>query len=144
MHVEYLCDTLPHCILHADTHLGNHYAEPDGTPGFFDALPQREPPYYDLSYTIACGLDPYDRRNWERALVGHYVAEMARHGVKLDFDQTMYYYALFLHQGYIVFIINDPVWQTPAFNTVNVWRFCAAMMDNGTKEKFDAAFAKAR
>jgi hypothetical protein len=143
LHVEALTDRLPKVISHADTHLGNHYEEPDGTPGFFDSMPQKEPVYFDLAYTIGCGLDPYDRKRWERSLVGHYVDEIGRHGVRLDYDQTYYYYSLFLHQGYIVFIINDPVWQTPAFNTVNVWRFCQAMIDNNTKELFDAAFAAA-
>jgi hypothetical protein len=143
-HLEMLSDTLPNCIVHGDTHLGNHFEEADGTPGFFDPMPRREPAYFELCYCITTGTDPYDRRNWERGLVGVYIAEMARHGIKLDLDETMYYYALFLHQGYTWFIINDPVWQTPAFNTVHVWRFCSAMMDNGTKEKFDAAFAAAK
>ena len=139
-HLEELSDQLPNCVLHGDTHLGNHFQEPDGTPGFFDPMPRREPAYFELAYTITTGLDPYDRRKWERALVGHYLAELGRNGVKLDFNQTMYYYALFLHAGYIWFIINDPVWQTSAFNTVHVFRFCSAMMDNGTKELMDAAF----
>jgi hypothetical protein len=139
-HLEELSDQLPNCVLHGDTHLGNHFQEPDGTPGFFDPMPRREPAYFELAYTITTGLDPYDRRKWERALVGHYLAELGRNGVKLDFNLTMYYYALFLHAGYIWFIINDPVWQTSAFNTVHVFRFCSAMMDNGTKELMDAVF----
>jgi hypothetical protein len=140
-HIEDLCERLPASMLHGDTHLGNQYEEPDGTPGFFDGMPRRDPAYFELAYVITCGLDPVDRRNWERALIGYYLAEMARHGVELDFDRTMHYYALFLHQGFLWFIINDPVWQTPAFNTVHVWRFCAAMMDNDTKERFEAAIA---
>jgi hypothetical protein len=141
LHIEALNDSLPNCIVHGDTHLGNHYEESDGTPGFFDPMPRREPAYFELCYCITAGLDPYDRRNWERSLVGVYLDELARNGVKLDFDQTMYYYALFLHQGFTWFIINDPIWQTPAFNTVHVWRFCSAMMDNRSKELFDSAFA---
>jgi hypothetical protein len=144
LHVEHLGDTLPNCVLHMDLHLGNHFEEKDGRPGFIDSQTFRDPCYFDLAYGITCSLDPVDRKNWERGLVGHYVAELGKHGVKLDFDETMYYYALFLHRGLVTFYINDPVWQTPAFNTVNVWRFCAAMMDNGTKEKFDAIFAKAK
>lgn len=139
-HVEGLCDRLPNCVLHMDTHLGNHFEEPDGTPGFLDSQTRRDPAYFDLAYAITSGLDPYDRRKWERGLVGHYLDELSRDGVRLDFDETMYYYALFLHQGFMIFVINDPVWQTPAFNTVNVWRFSAAMVDNGTRELFDAAF----
>jgi hypothetical protein len=141
MYSERLSERLPNCVLHGDTHLGNHYEEPDGTPGFLDSQVRRDPPYFDVSYTITCGLDPYHRRRWERSLVGHYVAEMGRRGVTLDIDETMRQYALSLHTGFIVFIINDTVFQTPAFNTAHVWRFCQAMMDNNTKELFDAAFA---
>jgi Phosphotransferase enzyme family len=138
--LEAISDFLPNCIVHGDTHLGNHYEEPDGTPGFFDSMPARSPAQFDIAYTLGTGLDPYDRRKWERALIGHYLAELGRQGIHLDFDETMFYYSLFLHAGYIVFIINDPVWQTPAFNTVHVWRFCSAMMDNNTKEAFERAF----
>jgi hypothetical protein len=141
LYTEALMDQLPCSIVHGDTHLANHFEEPDGTPGFFDPMPRREPPYFELAYTIITGCDPLDRRNWERGLIGHYVAEMARHGVKLGFNETMYYYAVFMHQGFIWFIKNDPMWQTTAFNTVNVWRHCAAMIDNGTKELIDAAIA---
>jgi hypothetical protein len=141
MHSEYLCDTLTNCVLHSDTHLGNHWEEADGTPGFIDSQVRRDPPYFDVSYTITCGLDPYYRKKWEKALVGHYVAEMRRLGVDLDIEETLYQYALSLHTGFIVFIINDPVFQTVAFNTAHVWRFCQAMIDNNTKELFDAVFA---
>lgn len=140
-HIEKLNDELPNCILHGDTHLSNYFEEPDGTPGFFDAMPRREPAQMELAYTITTGLDPLDRRNWERSLIGHYVGELARYGVKTDFDEMAYYYALYLHQGYLWFIINDTVWQTPAFNTSHVSRFNAAMIDNNTRGLFDAAFA---
>jgi hypothetical protein len=142
MYSEAICARLPNCVLHGDTHLGNHFEEPDGTPGFLDSQVRRDPPYYDVSYTITCGLDPYDRRRWERSLVEHYVEEMARRGVSLDLDETLRQYALSLHTGYVVFIINDTAFQTPAFNTAHVSRFCAAMTDNGTKELFDEAFAE--
>jgi hypothetical protein len=143
LYLEELSDKIPNCVVHGDTHLGNHYEEPDGTPGFFDPMPRREPAYFELAHTIISGVDPYDRRKWERAFIALYVDELARNGVRLDFDETMHYYTLFMHMGYIWFIINDPVWQTPAFNTVQVWRYCDAMMDNGTKEAFDRIFERA-
>ena len=134
-------DSLPNCVLHSDTHLGNHYEEADGTPGFLDSQVRRDPCYFDISYTIVTGLDPYDRREWERPLIGHYLAEMDRLGVKLDMNETLHHYALTLHKGLSVFIVNDTHWQTSAFNTAHVWRFCSAMIDNGTKKLLDAAFA---
>ena len=142
-YLEKLSEELPNVIVHGDTHLGNHYEE-DGKPGFFDPMPRREPAYFELAYTITTGLDPCDRRSWERSLIGHYVNELARHGVNIDFDETVYYYALFIYIGFLWFIVNDTMWQTPAFNTVNVWRIVSTMVDNNTKELFDAAFAAER
>lgn len=143
IHLEHLNRTLPVCINHADTHLGNQYEEPDGTPGFVDWLPQRQHAAYDVAYTIGCCLDPLDRRKWERGLVAHYVAELTRHGVTMGYEEMYRLYCLFLLQGYMVFVINDTTWQTSAFNTVNVWRFCQAMIDNDVKSMFDRAFAGA-
>lgn len=71
----------------------------------------------------------------------HYVDELARRGVAIGFEEMHGLYRLFLFQGYIVFVINDTTWQTQAFNTVNVWRFCPAMIDNDVKALFDRAFA---
>ena len=139
-YLEALSDRLPNCIVHGDMHLHNQYDEPDGTPGYFDMMPRREPPFFEVCYTITCDLDPVDRRNWERSLVGHYVDELARHGIEQDFDLAMYYYAILLHQGHIWFVVNDPVWQPVRFNTANNARFQAAMVDNDTKGLLDAAF----
>ena len=138
---EEICDTLPNCVLHGDTHLGNSFVEPDGTPGFVDVQIRRDPPYFDLAYTITCGLDSYNRRKWERQLVGHYVAEMGRRGIRLEMDETMRQYAYALHTGFVVFIINDLAFQTPAFNTAHVSRFVNTMIDNNTKELIDAGIA---
>ena len=141
LYLEALFDMLPHCIVHGDMHLSNQYDEADGTPGFFDMMPRREPPFFELCYAITCDLDPLDRRKWERALVGHYVDELMRNGVDQDFDLTMYYYALSLHHGHMWFVVNDPLWQSDKFNTANNSRFSAAMGDNNTKELLDAAMA---
>ena len=79
--------------------------------------------------------------------VGTFIAEdlqQAGHDVLLieqDFDLAMYYYAMALHHGYMWFLVNDPVWQSIKFNTANNSRFCAAMVDNRTRELLDAAIA---
>jgi hypothetical protein len=140
-YLEALFDKLPHCIVHGDLHLHNQYEDVDGTPGFFDMMPRREPPFFELCYALTCDLDPIDRRKWERSLVGHYVDELRRNGVEQDFDLAMYHYALSLHHGHIWFIVNDPVWQSVRFNAANNSRFSAAMADNHTKELLDAAMA---
>ncbi|OHV43538.1 hypothetical protein [Pseudofrankia sp. BMG5.36] len=134
-YIAALGDVLPNCIVHGDMHLGNVFEEPDGTPGFFDAPPRKEPPYLELAYWITCSLDVADRRRWDRALVGHYLAELGRNGVEPpDLDETMHHFAAYLTYGYYVFLINEAHWQTESFNTVHAARFSAAMVDHGTKQ----------
>src|SRR4029453_8466573 len=80
-HGAQLMEVLPQCIVHGDMHLGNLYWDADGTPGFFDFAPRIEPPPLEIGYYLPNCLDPYDRRQWERPLVQHYLEELARHGV---------------------------------------------------------------
>jgi hypothetical protein len=134
-YISALGDVLPNCIVHGDMHLGNLYEEPDGTPGFFDALPHKEPAHMEITYHITCALDPADRKRWDRALVAHYLSELERHGVEPpDFDEMMFHFAAYLVYGFYVFFINDTNWQTESFNTAHAARFSAAMVDHGTKD----------
>ena len=133
-----LSTEITNCIVHGDVHQGNCYIDIDGEPGFFDSIPRREPPYFDLAYTIGCSLDVDDRRKYDNALVRHYWQELRRHGVDVSLDEVVYYYKIFLAQGYLYFIINDTYFQTESFNTVHTMRFGAAMMDQGTKDLLDA------
>lgn len=130
---------LPRCILHGDTHLGNLYIDPDGTPGFFDPGSLRGPSMVEVSYHIACALDPADRRRWEGALVRHYLDELAAQGVTpAGFDDAMRQYAAFLVVGYLIFLINEPVFQPEEINTAYTARFSAAMIDNRTVDVLKA------
>jgi hypothetical protein len=128
---------LPKCIVHGDTHLGNLFEDPDGTPGFYDPTPRIEPPYSELSYHITCALDPADRGPWEASLVRHYLQELSHHQVEPpEFEVAMHYFALFLALGYVIFLVNESYYQTEAVNTAYTARFSAAMIDHGTKELF--------
>lgn len=127
------------CILHGDTHLGNLYIDPNGTPGFFDPGSLRGPSLVEITYHIACALDPMDRRRWEGALVQHYLDELAGHGIaRPDFDEAMQQYAAFLVLGYCIFLINEPVFQPEEINTAYTARFSAAMIDNRTLDVLKA------
>jgi hypothetical protein len=141
LYLTKLSKELPLCIVHGDCHLGNFYEDADGAPGFFDWMPRREPAFFEVAYCITCDLDPADRRAWEHTLVAHYLHELSRHGVNIDFDETMYYYKLYLHLGYTWFLMNDTEFQTVAFNAVHVNRFSIAMMDHGTKQLLKGAIA---
>ena len=125
----------PHCIVHGDTHLGNLYIEPDGTPGFFDSLPSHQPWAAEISYHITAALDIPDRAEWERSLVQHYLDELRRHGVDAPaIGEAMEDYAMFLARGYYIWLVNDTFYQPEANNTACTARFSAAMVDNNTKE----------
>jgi len=130
---------LPRCLVHADTHLGNLYEDVDGTPGFFDSGPLKAPACHEISYHITCALDPADRRRWDRALVQHYLDELARNGVDAPgFDETMYHFSLFLVFGFLIFLVNESHYQPEAINTAYTARFSAAMLDHRTRELIDA------
>jgi hypothetical protein len=138
-----MIEGLPKCIVHGDTHLGNLYEDPDGTPGFFDPIPRQEPPHFEISYHITCALDAADRPRWEESLVRHYLDELSRHGVRAPgFDEVMHYFALFLLLGYAIFLVNESEYQTEAVNTAYTARYSAAMIDHRTKELFEAAEAR--
>jgi hypothetical protein len=135
-----LCDRLPNCAVHGDTHLGNLYEEADGTPGFFDSLARREPGMFEVTYHICNALDPMDRRRSDRELVAHYREELARRGVEVpSLDDMLYQFAVFLPNVYVTFIVNESAYQTEAFNTAHASRANVAMLDHGTYELIDAA-----
>lgn len=124
-----------HCILHGDTHLGNLYEDTDGAPGFFDPQPHRGPSMVEVAYHIGAALDPADRRQWESALIKHYLEELCRHGVDApEYDDAWQQYAAFLLIGYCIFLVNATDFQTEAVNTVYTARFSVAMVDNNTLE----------
>ena len=66
---------------HGDTHLGNLYLQADGQPGFMDAQMRRSVWCQDVAYHMVAALDIVDRRQWERALLIHYLDRLHAHGV---------------------------------------------------------------
>ncbi|WP_167854920.1 phosphotransferase [Mangrovimicrobium sediminis] len=123
----------PKCVIHGDTHLGNLYEDPDGSPGFFDPQPHQSPGMYEVAYHVGGALDPADRKRWESALVQHYLDALAGHGVTPPaFDVAMQQYAAYLALGFCIFLVNDDIFQTEAINTVYTARFSAAMLENNT------------
>jgi hypothetical protein len=137
--ISLLSRGLPHCLIHGDTHLGNLYIDPDGTPGFYDPIPGRAPGMLEVSYHVAGALDTADRARWEGALVRHYLDELVRQGVDApSFDEAMHQYGAFLAYGYCVFIINEPIFQPEAINTAYTARFSAAMIAHDTMRLLSA------
>lgn len=74
--------TGPQSLLHGDPHPGNTYATPEGGTGFYDwQLVRRGNATHDVSYFMISSLAPADRRQEERALLGHYRGALSDAGV---------------------------------------------------------------
>ncbi|KAI0401383.1 kinase-like domain-containing protein [Xylaria palmicola] len=70
------------CLLHGDAHLGNTYLD-GGAPRFLDwQMIHIGSAFHDVSYFIAGALSVEDRRAHEWQLVDHYLATLARLGVR--------------------------------------------------------------
>jgi hypothetical protein len=133
--LEAFHQTCPQCVIHGDTHLGNLYLEPDGTPGFLDAQPCRAPWQMEVNYHLVAACDIADRPQWERPLLAHYLAALQSHGIAApDFAEAWDAYRRETAYGYFIFVINESQFQTEAVNTAAAARFGAAALDHDTIE----------
>jgi hypothetical protein len=132
--MEILSRQVPNCVIHGDTHLGNTFLEPDGTPGFYDIVPRRAPPMSEVCYHITLTMDVADRPRWERELVRHYLDELKRHGIEdaPDFDEAMRQHGAFLIEGFCLVLTNDAYFLAEPPITAYAARFSHAMLDNDT------------
>ncbi|MBA4353209.1 MAG: hypothetical protein C0409_00815 [Novosphingobium sp.] len=74
--------TLPHTVLHGDTHIGNTYLLPDGRAGLLDwQLTVRGHHMHDVNYIITTALPIDQRRDNERGLLAFYLERLKAHGV---------------------------------------------------------------
>lgn len=73
--------TLPHTVLHGDTHIGNTYLLPDGRAGLLDwQLTVRGHHMHDVNYLITTALPIDQRRDNERDLLAFYLDRLKAHG----------------------------------------------------------------
>ena len=79
----------PQTLLHGDPHIGNAYLLPGSRGGFLDwQLMVKGRWSHDLTYLLVTGLSTEDRRRHERDLLGFYLDELERHGVKSPPEQN--------------------------------------------------------
>ena len=127
--------TQPQCVIHGDTHLGNLYLEPDGTPGFLDAQTCKACWAQEVNYHILIAADIADRAHWEKPLLAHYLSHLQRNGVDAPrFPDAWEAYRRATAYSYFVFIINENDFQTESVNTAEAARCAYAALDHGTIE----------
>jgi len=128
--------TGPATFLHGDSHLGNLFFEPDGTPGFLDWQCVRRGSWaHDVGYFVISALDVETRRSCERDLIERYRSGLVAHGVVAPStdDAWMRYrqqpaYGLPMWIGTLA--LGD--YQTDEISQCNVERFSAAALDLDT------------
>jgi hypothetical protein len=75
--------SLPWCVIHGDTHVGNLFLNAEGQPSLVDwQLVQRGAWSVDVGYHIASVLTVEDRRSSERDLLRHYLDCLGSFGVE--------------------------------------------------------------
>lgn len=120
-------------IVHGDEHLGNLYIDADGRPGFLDWCARREPWVVGFTYFLLSTLDPLDRRQWERALLRHYLDRLRHHGANPpDFEVAWHAHRCTALFPFLTWLNNSPRWQPESVNTRNTMRAALAVIDHDT------------
>lgn len=116
----------PLTFVHGDSHLGNSYARPDGTVGYFDwQVVHRAHGIRDVAYFLATSAPTELRRAHERALIDRYVDRLHEEGVHdLDTDTAWDLYRVFAVDAW------DAVCVTAAFSGLQT----EASMERGFRQ----------
>jgi hypothetical protein len=127
---------MPRTLVHGDTGAHNTYHIEDGSYGFYDwQLSASGCWAHDVHYHIIESLSIADRKANERALVQHYLDELARNGVAdaPDIDTAMQAYGRAIIWGFTVgwLLCPERNYDMKIIIT-NLERLYSAMEDNGT------------
>lgn len=128
--------TLPHTVLHGDTHIGNTYLLPDGRAGLLDwQLTVRGHHMHDVNYLITTALPIDVRRDNERDLLAYYLDRLQAYGVSgaPGFDETWDEYRRCLvwgvYIGWLTTNIANYGWEISVLNHL---RLTTAFEDHDT------------
>lgn len=132
----YHAKTQPRTLVHGDTGAHNTYHLPDGAFGFYDwQLSASGCWAHDVHYNIIESLSIADRRAHERALVQHYINELAANGVTdaPDIETAMQTYGRAIIWGFTVGWLLCPERNYDMRIIItNLERLYSAMCDNDT------------
>ena len=126
----------PRCLIHSDSHLDNFYFNTALEPGLLDWQSPRVGCWaWDVSYFIISALDIEVRRHEERALLSHYLDELALRGVAApSMDEAWLAYRRYNAYGLFVKIVNPDVFKPRAINVAWMSRHVQATEDLETFE----------
>jgi hypothetical protein len=120
----------PTTLLHGDTHIANTYLLDGARGGLLDwQLMARGHWANDVTYLVVTALAPEVRRQHERALIGHYLAELRRRGVAAPPTPEAAWTAhrLAVIWGLVIgWLITPPVNYGIPITTANIARLVAA------------------
>lgn len=132
-------ETLPRCLIHGDSHLGNSYFRKDGTRLFIDfQLITAGHPWRDLAYFLVGSLTVEDRRKAERELLQHYLDRLEAHGAggRLSFEKLWDEYRVWPMWGMVAWITNLDKWGQATMPSVE--RFYTAAADHDTLRRLES------
>jgi hypothetical protein len=120
--------TTTSCMLHGDSHLGNLFFEPDGTPGWFDWQRVMQGDWgWDVAYFLIGALEQDVCAEHEKSLLRYYLERREAYGVpEMAFDEAWLSYRRHALHG-LVWIINPTTMQPVEINTAYALRFGAAV-----------------
>jgi hypothetical protein len=126
----------PQVAMMGDEHLGNLMFDADGTPGVYDFQARIGPWSRSIAYFLNVALDIQDRREWDRALIAHYLSSLVAHGINPPpFEEAFDAYAREALFGFLIWFGNNSSMQTERVNACNTARHAWAMIDNRSFER---------
>lgn len=90
-------ETLPHTVLHGDSHLGNSFGYPDGRAGLFDwQCMFSGHGLRDFAYFVFSAINEEERKIHEKELFDLYLETLAEYSIKMEREQAWNDYCLFV------------------------------------------------
>lgn len=127
----------PQTYLHGDLHVANTYLTSSGGMGICDwQVGLRGSWSHDVAYLLATALDPEDRREWDRELLGLYLEHLAAAGgPPLSEDEAWLAYRRALLYPYFAWVYTlgrsrlQPQFQPDSVSLTMIGRIAAAIED---------------
>jgi len=103
-------EAMPTTLCHGDTHLGNTFANPDGTAGIYDwQVFHKMNGLRDVAYFLMHSVPTELRRNEEKNLLARYLDGLAEHGAGSaapSFEEAFDAYRLLTVDGWIAIVFT--------------------------------------